>query len=127
MEPSFHLRDLRRDDLPDLAALHVQTFRETHGGGPGAALRLAQWTEQFENPPPGWFLLVVEDEAGQLVGFANGVPYYEGVYSGKLGKIYLLRAFHGRGLGRKLLCAVAKRFLAQGITSMLLFGEVRNP
>ncbi len=30
----FHLREATLRDVTLLAALHVETFRETHGGGP---------------------------------------------------------------------------------------------
>jgi len=46
---------------------------------------------------------------------------------GSWDKIYALRRVHGQGVGRLLLCAVARRFLDAGITSMLLFGEATNP
>jgi GNAT superfamily N-acetyltransferase len=48
-------------------------------------------------------------------------------YQGELNKICVLRRFHGHGLGRLLVCEVASRFLSLGITSMLLFGDARNP
>ena len=46
---------------------------------------------------------------------------------GELNKIYLLREYQRVGLGRRLIGHVARRFLMQGIESMLLFGEARNP
>jgi GNAT superfamily N-acetyltransferase len=42
-------------------------------------------------------------------------------------KIYVLRRFQRRGAGRLLLCNVAHRFLRQGVTSMLLFGDATSP
>jgi GNAT superfamily N-acetyltransferase len=51
------------------------------------------------------------------------VPEYEGA----LNKIYLLQRVQRQGLGRRLLCAVAARFVEKGVTSMLLFGEATNP
>ena len=33
----------------------------------------------------------------------------------------------GAGLGRLLLCALARRFMERGVTSMLLFGDAANP
>jgi GNAT superfamily N-acetyltransferase len=47
-------------------------------------------------------------------------------YAGELNKIYLLRKYHRRGLGRRLVGHVARRFLQRGIASMLLFGDARN-
>jgi GNAT superfamily N-acetyltransferase len=48
-------------------------------------------------------------------------------FAGELNKIYVLRRVHRQGVGRLLLCNVARRFLREGVTSMLLFGEATNP
>jgi GNAT superfamily N-acetyltransferase len=98
----FVIRDATADDVPALARVHVQTFNETHrhgqSGGPSYELRERQWHD-------------------------GGVPGF----SGELNKIYVLARLHRHGVGRLLLCRVAHRFLQQGVTSMLLFGEATNP
>jgi hypothetical protein len=43
-----------------------------------------------------------------------------------LNKIYALQRVHRQGLGRLLLCSVAREFLARGVNSMLLFGDATN-
>jgi GNAT superfamily N-acetyltransferase len=120
------------EDVPAVAALHVATFNETHtrnNDGPSYALRESQWRAAFANSDGSWFGVVIEDESGQLVGFAKGCPHDGGVpgFVGELNKIYLLRRCHRRGLGRRLLGEVARRFLARGVESMLLFGDARSP
>lgn len=130
---SFHIRDAREDDVPALARLHVQTFNETHrggrDGGPSYELRERQWREAFAVTDGSWFCFVVEDGGGDLVGFAKGTPHDGGVpgFAGELNKIYVLRRVHRQGIGRLLLCHVARRFIERGVTSMLLFGEATNP
>lgn len=130
---SFHIRDASADDVPALATLHVQTFNETHrgghNGGPSYELRERQWRETFADSDSFSFTAVVEDEEGELVGFAKGTLHDGGVpgFAGELNKIYLLRRFHRHGLGRLLLCNVARRFLIEGVTSMLLFGDATSP
>jgi ribosomal protein S18 acetylase RimI-like enzyme len=130
---AFHLRDASEADIPALAELHVQTFNETHRGGrpggPSYELRERQWREAFERQDDSWFCYVIEDAAAELVGFAKGTPHDGGVpgYAGELNKIYLLRRVQRQGLGRLLLCAVARRFIERGVTSMLLFGDAENP
>ena len=130
---SFHIREATVHDVPALARLHVQTFNETHrgghSGGPSYELRERQWQEAFAVDDGSWFCFVLEDEGGELVGFAKGTPHDGGVpdYDAELNKIYVLRRHHRRGLGRLLLCNVARRFLHQGVTSMLLFGEATSP
>jgi L-amino acid N-acyltransferase YncA len=129
----FRLRDAREADIPALARLHVQTYNETHRGGrpggPSYELREHQWREAFEKLDSSWFCFVIEDDNGELVGFAKGTPHDGGVpgFAGELNKIYLLQRVQRHGLGRILLCAVARRFVERGVTSMLLFGDAANP
>lgn len=127
------IRDATPDDIPALARLHVDTFTETHrGGAPGGPtyeLRESQWRQTFENLDDSWFCLVVEDAEGRLVGFAKGTRHDGGIpgFTGELNKIYLLRQVQRQGLGTRLLSAVTTRFLRQGVTSMLLFGDAALP
>jgi L-amino acid N-acyltransferase YncA len=123
------LRDAGEDDIPALAELHVRTFRETHGGGPDAATRAQQWRAKFASGQLV-FCIVLENRSGELVGFASGEMHDDAEpsrYRGELNKIYLLRTAQRRGLGRRLLCAAAERFMEVGVTSMLLFGDARSP
>lgn len=126
---SFTIRDATADDVEALAQLHVQTFRETHGGGPPVQLREGQWREILTAPKAGWFCLLIQREGGQLVGFARGVPYTGDLagFDGELNKLYLLREVQRQGLGRRLMGHGARRFLSHGSRSMLLFGNARSP
>ena len=132
-ETRFQIREPHEADIPAIARLHVQTFNETHCGGrpegPSYELRERQWREAFEVKDGSWFCYVIEDNQGQLVGFAKGTPHDGGVpgYAGELNKIYLLQRVQHRGLGRVLLCTVARKFMERGITSMLLFGDAKSP
>ena len=129
---AFRLRQAVTADTPALARLHVDTFTETHRngtpGGPTYELREQQWREEFNRADERRFCFVITDENGELVGFAKGVPHDGGVpgYAGELNKIYLLKRVQRQGLGRQLLVAVARRFIEQGVTSMVLFGDVHS-
>jgi GNAT superfamily N-acetyltransferase len=111
----------------------VATFNETHrggqSGGPSIELRERQWREAFAVTDGSWFCFVAQDATGGLTGFAKGTLHDGGVpgFAGELNKIYVLRRHQRQGVGRLLLCSVARRFLEQGVTSMLLFGEATNP
>jgi GNAT superfamily N-acetyltransferase len=130
---AFRLREARQADIPALAMLHVTTFDETHRGGrpggPSFELREGQWRDAFDRPDGSWCCYVIEDERGELVGFAKGTPHDGGVpgYGGELDKIYLLQRVQRKGLGRLLICAVARRFVKRGVASMLLFGDAASP
>ncbi len=132
--PAVIIREATAADVPALADLHVRTFNETHTSqgetGPTYAVREQQWRRAFSTADGSWFCLVIEDAQGALIGFAKGQPYASADqpdFTGELNKIYLLRAYHRQGLGRRLIGHVARRLLAQGISSMLLFGDAGNP
>lgn len=130
--PGHHDLRLRRAtvvDVDPLVRLHVQTFNETHGPGPSVDVREQQWRRAFSEADPDWFCVVAETSEGRLVGFARGQPYTEeelGEFKGELNKIYVLREYQKRGLGQRLVCAVAQGLLTRGINSMLLFGDAKG-
>ena len=98
--------------------------------GPTVETRKWQWNEAFKTADGTWFCLLIKDPAGELIGFAKGQPYNNNEhpgFSGDLNKIYLLKKYQRLGLERRLLAAVADRFINKGIYSMLLFGEAQNP
>ena len=127
----FNIREANAADIPKLAQLHVTTWNATYASmlmnGPPVSVREHQWREAFANQDGSWFCFVVENASGELVGFAKGTKSDHPEYGGELNKIYLLREYQGRGLGRRLVGHVARRFLSQGIASMWLFGDARNP
>jgi GNAT superfamily N-acetyltransferase len=128
---SLIIRDATTADIPALAQLHVTTWNATYApmgmSGPSVAVRENQWREAFAKADGSWFCFVVENANGELIGFAKGARSDHPEYGGQLSKIYLLREYQGIGLGKRLLGHVARRFLSQGITTMWLFGDARNP
>lgn len=130
---TYTIREATLTDAPALADLHVRAFNETHGAGPNnptVAVREPQWRGVLAESDPARFCFVIESPTGELVGFARGIPYDhpdQPDFDGELNKIYLLRAYHRQGLGRRLLGRVARRFLEQGVRAVLLFGDAKNP
>jgi ribosomal protein S18 acetylase RimI-like enzyme len=128
---SFTIRDATAADVPALARAHVEAWNATYAPllvkGPGPAVRERQWREAFAKDDGSWFCLVVERPGSGIVGFARGQRSDHPAYAGELNKIYLLPAYQGVGLGRRLIGHVARRFLGRGIGSMWLYGDARNP
>jgi ribosomal protein S18 acetylase RimI-like enzyme len=132
---SLVIREATSADIPALAHLHVKTWRATYEcilseqelNGPTYEIRERQWRAAFKVTDGSVFCFVVQDDTGQLVGFAAGRPHGPGEFSGELSKIYLLVEYQRQGLGRRLVGHVARRFLTQGVSTMLVFADGRNP
>jgi ribosomal protein S18 acetylase RimI-like enzyme len=130
---SLVIREANAADISALADLHVRTWNATYPEvekKPSYEIRERQWRAAFEVTDGSWFCFVVEDETGELVGFAKGTSYHHRdlpEYAGELSKIYLLREYQRLGWGRRLVGHVARRFLSQGVSSMVLFADPQNP
>lgn len=128
---SLTIREATALDVPALARLHVTTWNAPYAPflmkGPSYGIRERQWREAFARNDEGWFCFVVERHDGELVGFAQGNRSDHPEFAGELNKIYLLHQYQRLRLGRRLLGHVARRFLSQGINSMWLYGDARNP
>lgn len=130
---SFTIREATAADIPALVRVHVTAWNATYPWSrspPTRELRERQWRAAFRENDAEWFCFVAQRDDGELVGFAQANRYAEPDqpdYAGQLNKIYLLRECQRRGLGRRLMGHVARRFLDQGVTSMLLFADAGNP
>jgi ribosomal protein S18 acetylase RimI-like enzyme len=127
---TWRIREATPHDIPALAELHVATWNATYPEvlqKPTYEIRERQWQAAFEVTDGSWFCFLVEDEGGRLVGFAKGTPADHPDFSGQLSKIYLLGVHQRQGLGRRLVGHLARRFLDQGVTSMVLFADAQNP
>ena len=125
------LREAGIADLRPLAELHVRTFNETHvgpfGSGPTYATREWQWREKLSETDATHFVLVLETATKQLVGFIWCHPTNENPeWAARLNKIYLLREYQRRGLGKRMVSAAVDRLVEHGLTSMALFTETDN-
>ena len=97
---------------------------------PTYQIRERQWREQFKKPTEAGFVLWSRITAASWSGLQKVESYASGDlpgYSGELNKIYLLRQYQRLGLGRRLVGHVARRFLDQGVSTMVLFGIPQNP
>lgn len=128
------------EDAPQIARVHVDSWRSTYSGIIPEDFLAAMSYEDFEARWRGWLggesdahrtFYVAELPAGSIVGFASGGPRQEEddypEYEGELYAAYLLRQYQRRGLGRRLLGAVARGLLADGMHSMLAWVLAENP
>lgn len=122
-------------DAASLARVHVDSWRSTYAGIiPDEYLadlsyqdRESFWDQVLASERPAVSNFLVETEQGEVIGMAAGGPERSGneIYLGELYLVYLLEAFQRKGLGRRMVSAVASRLLDDGIGSMLV-GVLRD-
>jgi L-amino acid N-acyltransferase YncA len=125
------IREAKITDAAGIAHVHVDIWRTTYVGilptDHLAGLSYEQceqaWHRTLSMPAGLEFVYLAEDAIGNIIGFASGGPERSGhhVYKCELFAIYLLAEYQRQGVGTKLFSCVIKRFLQQGIQSMLVW------
>jgi ribosomal protein S18 acetylase RimI-like enzyme len=103
-------------DAPELARVHVETWRETYRGvmadevldDPGAVERREQfWTAVLTGEGYRDRRAAVAEQGGAVVGLAlSGPPLDDPTWTAQLYVLYTLASVHGSGAGAALLAAV---------------------
>jgi L-amino acid N-acyltransferase YncA len=137
MEVIMLIREAEITDAVAIARVHVDSWRTTYVGivptdylaGLSYEQRAEEWHRTLSKPIELELVYVAEDPAGNVIGFAWGGPERSGhdAYKGELFAIYLLEEYQRQGMGKQLLSWVAKRFLQQGVQSMLVWVLADNP
>lgn len=125
-------------DFDAIARVRIDTWRQAYAGII-AAETLAdlsyeataqRWRSYFlNNSPPGWFTLVAEETAGQVIGFASGGPErsQDASYAAEIYALYLLPEYQRRGIGRRLVAAAAVHLCRSGYKNLLIWVLEQNP
>jgi len=113
----------------DLAAIHIRCWQQTYGAivpchilaRTSLAEQTAKW--QIILADPSRIVFFASTHEGELAGFiVAGKPteeLFDGI-DGHIAALYILPAFQRRGLGRRLLGAVAQDWIARGGKSLAL-------
>jgi len=126
----MEIRDARPDDVPAIAKVHVDSWRTTYRDVlPKSYLndlsydaRETMWGGAFGEGSTT-FLVVAEDH-GKIAGFAAGgaarkdAPEAQ-AYGGELYAVYMLESYQRRGLGRRLVAAVAEELVHREHSNMI--------
>ena len=130
------IRSATLADVPAIARVHVDGWRETYPGLiPDAVLaaltyeeRESLWTDTIARAQACVFVAHIENA---IVAFASGGPNrdeaYVGTYPGELYSIYVLQRFHGHGIGRRLFEAVHDWLRAHELEKFILWTVAANP
>ena len=126
--------DIRKatiDDASAIATVHVAAWREAYPGivpdeflrNLSVQRRTAQWVNTLSANNNMYHHAFVAEMDGQIVGFSNyGEPQLKGTeFDGELFAIYILRAAHKQGVGRRLVNAAANGLRELGRSSMMVW------
>lgn len=122
------IRRARVLDAKGIAKVHVDSWMTTYRNivpdeyldGLKYEDRERLWNRNLQHSTA----FVAENEAGEIIGFADGGKERSGDYPGVDGEvysIYILKAYQGRGVGKLLMQAISKELLNRNIQSMLVW------
>lgn len=123
------------DDARAIAQVHVDTWRTTYAGiVPDDYLRdlsyerrERQWQSFYTKPEPKSDLLVAL-EGQTVIGFSCwGQERGTDEESGEVFAIYLLKRFHGQGIGKELFLRSIASINSEGFSSVAVWALADNP
>lgn len=136
----FVIRPATLDDVAVIADIHARGWQQAYGHFVSAAVlaaknadkRLGFWRQRIADPAKTVF--VGTDQDGAVMGMVYGGPVLDHeLTSGRIddfdSELYILHCrqeVQGRGLGRQLTAALARRFRDQGHRSLLLWAFADN-
>ena len=121
-------------DVREISRVHVSCWQESYAdlwpaeflNNLSADARFEQWQQTIADPKV--FKLVARD-AGQIVGFVSSGSARKDAAKqadGEIFAIYILKVFHGRGIGRALVAAAARYWLSKGGRNLIVLSMVGN-
>ena len=133
----FHIRRAEVTDAPAIAAIHVQSWRETYTGliAPDFLSRMTDENAR-ERREKSWQLILtqqredvfVAEQGGEVVAFASVGPARDHPgYASELMTLYALRRVQGQGIGRALLRTVMGQVQVEGGNNLALWVMASNP
>ncbi len=129
--PSINIRPAEPADAQAIASVQTASWRTTYAGlvptefleNMDVNRRAEVWHTWLTDSSRRQCFVVAEDADGQVVGFASGGPERDAdpIYKGELSAIYILDAYHGQGIGRRLVQAVVMWLTQNHYHTMLIW------
>jgi GNAT superfamily N-acetyltransferase len=133
----MNIRTATPSDIPSIARVHMESWRDTYRGlvsdhfldNLQLEARIDRWQQRLSNPDSGEFAYVAEDVGGDVIAFATGGPEQSGhpTYTAELIALHVSKPYQGIGLGTHLFRAIAAHLQSQGCTSLLVWVLKGNP
>jgi GNAT superfamily N-acetyltransferase len=121
-------------DAEEIARVHVQCWQESYADilpaeflkKLSAEARIAQWRRTISDPDV--FMRVARDASG-IVGFVSCGAAREDAAKeadGEIFAVYILKAYHGRRIGRAFIAAAARFWLSKGGRNLIVLSMAGN-
>ena len=117
-----------------MSRIYVQTWRDTYLNAIpfDYLLHMSEFRQErefFHELAGNLIVGFAAEEAGRMVGFITGGYERDGdeIYQGEIETLYVLKDYQRRGVGRKLVSALAGHLSRNGIYSMLVRVLKLNP
>jgi len=127
IEAGIDIRPAKQEDLPQVAAVHVESWQHSFASiVPDDLLRnmtvekrLEAFSERECDGP--YTMLVAEHPNEGIIGFADfGKPKLEGNFDRQIYSMYLLPKFQRRGFGTRLFKRCVRRMLRENVRTLCL-------
>ncbi len=118
-------------DVPGIAQVHVDSWRETYTSilpqafldSLSVASREVQWSRSLASGNA----VFVAEQHGETVGFSSSGPSRDPAYDGEIYTLYLLKRHQGTGLGRRLFQTSLEAQRSRGVRHILVWVLAANP
>ncbi len=124
-------------DAPGIARVYVESWRTTYPGlvpdryllSLSESAATDRWSRQLAGPGGDQGAFVAVERGLGVVGYGSCGEQRSQVpgYAGEVYTLYLLDAFHGRGLGRRLMAALAGHLVSVDCASGVVWVLRDNP
>ncbi|HYJ90048.1 MAG TPA: GNAT family N-acetyltransferase, partial [Pyrinomonadaceae bacterium] len=127
--PNITYRAAARDDIPDIARVHVESWKKSFEGiapkefldGMSVEKRIESFSRRFEDENSFYMMFVAEDAEAGTVGFADfGEPRNQNGFDSELYAIYFLPEFQRKNIGSHLFRMCQLEMADHGMRSMCL-------
>jgi len=140
MTNELRIRPASPADVPALAAIHIETWRDTYADLLPAAYLVSlhpgrielEWQRALARPSQE-FVLVGEHPDDGVVGFVSGGPNRTASpgaaarFQGEIYTLYVETGHQGEGIGRRLVAAIGERLVRREMDSVLVWVVAGNP
>ncbi len=128
------IRPTQKADAHAMSRIYVQTWQNTYLGVLPyeylSTMSVAKHQQAFLNELKSKQVIsFVAEDSNRVIGFITGGHERkgDGLYSGEIFTLYVLKDHQRRGIGAKLVSALTDRFYQSGIYSMLVWVLKENP